>query len=162
MSQATLTKEEVRQLRNHLSEEGKKIMTEKFGEDLFKWDPIKDCLSLEDACAYNGSKIEDVIPWKEPKNADQRCVNAFASFIEIYRAFNNGEVPVWGSGTPYKYSVWVYMPTPSGAGLSFFAAVSDFSIAYVPARLTLFNRDHVKIIFERFPKLMEDLMVYKK
>lgn len=160
MSQQTLSLQDAKKLLPHLNETGKKIIFEKLGEDAFDFDPVRDINSLEDACAYNGSDIKNVIPWANPINADQRCVNAFAAFIEIYRAFNESKVPIWGPGTPYKYFPWVNMPVPSGVGLSFCVPGYDYSNSFVPARLTLLNQKHVKIIFDRFHQLMKDLFVY--
>lgn len=162
MSQKTFTKENAVILYSLSNEKGKKILEEIYGAETFEFDPVKEINSLEDACRYNGSDIENVIPWKNPINADQRCVNAFAFFIEIYRAFNKGETPIWGTGTKRKYSAWMNMPDPSGVGLSLNDAVNGYSDSDVPARLTAFNPDHVKIIVERFPEKMADLMIYSK
>lgn len=156
-----LSKEEAVKLFAQASPAGQQFLKDKFGADTFTYDPVEQIKSLEDACTVTGADEHTAVPFENPANDDQRCINAFAALIQINRAFNQNKKKQWGDNINPKWYAWWKMPAPSGSGLSFGGAVFGISHTRVPARLTLLKKDHVKILADRFPGYYEDLMTEK-
>lgn len=152
-----LTPQDLTKIYNNSNEEGKKLLEEKFGKEAFN----NSLSTFEECCAFNGTKPEDVIPFRDPKNDDQRSVNAYAMLIEITRAHLRGKKKDWKNSSQRKYTNWYWMDKSSGSGLSLLAVDYGGSRAAVASRLHSLDEKTSKEIFEKFPQIVEDFMTEK-
>lgn len=137
----------------------RKMLEDTFGKDnLTIPNPIDKVHSLKDACELIGAEESDYLPFPNPKNSDQKCINAFAFMIAVAKAFNQGKKKDWKDSDQYKWFPWWRMNGSSGSGLSFDGADCGYSGARVASRLMVLDQEHVKIMAERFFKQYEDLM----
>lgn len=137
----------------------KQIIEKLFPADQLQESPEDRINSLEDACAINGTPIQDAIPFPEPKTKKQKCINAFAAMIEIKQAFNGGKKRDWKNTNQNKYIAWWRLnDTSSASGVSLHAVDCDDSFAIAAPRLYTLDRDHEELIAERFFNYAEDLM----
>lgn len=152
-----LTPQDFTKIYNNSNEEGKKLLEEKFGKEVFN----NSLSTFEECCAFNGTKPEDIIPFKDPKNDDQRSVNAYAMLIEITRAHLRGKKKDWKNSSQRKYTNWYWMDKRSGSGLSLDDVVNGSSYTNVSSRLHSLDEAASKEIFEKFPQVVEDFMTEK-
>lgn len=158
MDTIQLSREDLLSLYNAGNAEVKKMLEDKCGSDNLKL-KIEDRInSVEDACKENGTTWEEELPFKDPKNDEQKCVNAFASLIQITKAYNQGKKKDWKNSRQYKYLAWWNMNGASGSGLSFDDTDYDYSSASVASRLHLLEESHVEILSKKFPGVWEDYM----
>lgn len=151
-----LTQLEIIRLYRNGNKETRTFLEEKFGKEILdKSNPEDIIFSLEDACEYNDTPLGDAIPFPNPKNEKQECINAFAAKIEIMQAFNKGEIPDWKNSDQPKYMNWYRLDGSSGSVLSLGAVCCDGSFAGVASRLCTLKEKHSKLFFERFPDIEE-------
>jgi len=155
------TKENVLTAYKNADANQKSLLTDLFPSVL----TTSDVFSFEQACSINGVNPDDIIPFKTPKNGDERSVNAYAMKIQIIRAFNtldNDGQPWkadWQNNDQAKYYPYYYMNKSSGSGLSYGVCVNDISLSSVGSRLCLKNPDRTKQLLERFPQIEKDYML---
>jgi len=135
-----------------------KMLEDSFGRDFFSTKVEDKIKSFEDCCTENGVDPDDIIPFKEPKNGDEKCINAFAKLIQINRAFNQGKKKNWKNPGQYKYYPWWKMDGSSGSGLSFDGYAYGRSHTSVASRLLLLDSSHVEHLVNLFPDIYEDYM----
>jgi len=155
-----LTQSDIISLHTKGNAETKSFLEEKYGKEIFS-NPFGSINSLEDACKMNGTDLADAIPFPNPKNDKQRCINAFAAKIEIVQAANGGKIPDWKNDNQRKYRPWYWMNGSSGSGLSLLGVGYGPSDTYVASRLHFLTREHAEKFYEKFPQIEEDLMTQK-
>ena len=153
-----LEKSDLLKIYNESSEAGKKYLEEKIGSNNFKL-RLEDRLdSFEACCVENGVDPDDVIPFANPKNGDEKCINAFAKLIQIDRAYNQRKKKDWKNSNQPKYYPWWWMDGRSGSGLSLYVVVNVRSYTFVASRLCVLSREHAEHIAKTFPDIYEDYM----
>lgn len=105
-----------------------KILTETFGDDLFKKRSFEDIKTFEDACEELGIDPETVTH----KN-DTPDEAAYKKLKVVIKAINQGWVPNWSNKNQYKW--WPYFNLSSGSGFSCSFSFYDYSYTTVGSRL---------------------------
>lgn len=159
MQSIQLNTKEAQRLYRGADATGKQLLEEKFGAKSFQVKDITELIqSVEDACEYNGTTLEEITPFKKPVNDQQKSVNAYAQLCEVIKAHNEGGKKDWRNSSQYKHYPWFRMDGKSGSGLSFHVAHFGCSHTSVASRLCLLNEEHVPIVAKRFLSLYEDYM----
>ena len=92
------------------SNELKEILEETFGKDFFKPKDIRYRINnIDDILEITQLEMDDIIPFKKPKNAKQRSINAYALLLVIVEVYNDGEILDWNNQNQYKYFAY-YKP----------------------------------------------------
>jgi len=66
--------------------------------------------TLEDVYKYLKIKEEDVVIFKNPKNAFEKYINACSIIPKIVECYNNGWKPNWSDFREYKYTPYKFFP----------------------------------------------------
>lgn len=100
-----ITEEEAIQYYNSSNDNGFKALLEKqFGVGF--WKPkniINQVKDFNDILRISGSKLEDILPYKNPRNKKQISQNNFAKIQLIEEVLNQGWAPDWNNHNEYKY-----------------------------------------------------------
>ncbi len=88
--------------------------------------------TFDDVLNIAGLTIEEVIPYKNPKNKKQKSLNAFAKLQLIEEVLNEGWKPIWEDRSQYKYYPYFGYKAQGSWCLGDFGSFSYFSIT-VPA-----------------------------
>jgi len=157
------TKENVLTAYKNADANQKSLLTDLFPSVL----TTSDVFSFEQACSINGVNPDDIIPFKTPKNGDERSVNAYAMKIQIIRAFNtldNDGQPWkadWQNNDQAKYYPYYYMNKSSGSGLSYYDCDYVDSYSGVGSRLCFISEDVAEHFFEAFKPEFENFAIVK-
>ncbi len=111
----TLENHELIKLYENSNDEGKKLLTEKYGKEILTSD---DWMKIWDNfCKENNFVSSDILPsFSGPKTPQQESTNAHAMLQEIVPIENKGWVADWAKG---KYKYWpVWNMMESGFGCS--------------------------------------------
>lgn len=158
MDTVQLSRQDLLSIYNAGNDEVKKLLEDKCGSENFQLKIEDRIQNVYAACVENGTTWAEELPFKEPKNQEQRCVNAFASMIQIVKAFNQGKTKDWKNSNQYKYYPWWRMDGASGSGLSFIGPIYCGSSATIASRLCLLEESHVEIVAKRFQPIYQLLM----
>lgn len=122
--------------------------------------------SFEDACTALNLNSAEEIPFAQPKNRDQKAVNAAAKIFIIAKALNERWVPDWYNWDEYKYYPWFDMSPEKddeeetavgGSGFSFVDC--DSGDSSVGSRLVFKTRDLARYAGTQFLDIYRDLMI---
>lgn len=95
----------------------KTILEKNFGKSALSENPIDTIETLEtldDVFEINGTTLDEVAPFRHPKNDDQKSTNADAIIKQITRAYNGGEELDWSDSSQPKYAL--YFQKAQGGG----------------------------------------------
>jgi hypothetical protein len=123
---------------NTANDEGKKLLTTLFGNDVFSLKITDRVKSFEDACKIVGVDAGD---YEMPTTAtkDDCSINAYAKLIIIAKALNEGWQPSWEDTNQYKY--YPYFKHKNGFGLSYDGYGYWATCTYVGSRLCFKNSE---------------------
>lgn len=85
------------------STELKTILEESFGKKFFNQKITDKIHTLEDIYNHLGIDEEDILIFKNPKNAFEKYINACAIIPKIVEVYNEGEILDWNNQNQYKY-----------------------------------------------------------
>jgi uncharacterized repeat protein (TIGR04076 family) len=158
MEAVQFDRSEIAKLYNQGNDAVKNFLEEKFGKENLFHQVSDETEAVEDACKENGTSWDQERPFSEPKNPEQKCINAFAALIQIVKASRKGGKIDWRNSNQYKWIPWWWMNKESGSGLSFGAAAFGHSNTGVASRLYSLDEATAKSIAINFPGLWEDFM----
>lgn len=116
---------------------------------------IERVQTIEDAYKEAGVTESDIVPYKDPVDADQRAVNAFAKAQFITRVLNDGREPENG----WWWEIWWWMKDPAGGpGFSFRGVHCDRSYSRVGARLRFVDRATAEHAADKFFDIYKEFM----
>ena len=130
MKKVELTEVEALQLYKESSDNGRVVLIQKFGKELFA---DKNNV-FEAACAKLGKDPVKELPWSNPIDAEQEADNAFVMLRIIVKAKVGDWVPDWTKSSQYK---WFPVFDMAGFGFSRSSYVHSYSYAFVGSRLCL-------------------------
>jgi len=117
--------------------------------------------TFEDACVALGLNSAEEIPFANPKNGNQKAVNAAAKLFIIANALNGDWVADWDNWDQYKYYPWFNMRSKAAGGSGF--SCHDFSFghghSFVGSRLVYKDRETAEYAGTQFLDIYRDLMV---
>jgi len=96
-----------------------KKLLEKYFDIVSASSIMKEINTFDDVLQALGKKMEDILPWKKPKNKNQLSQNAFAKIQCITELYNDGEKFDWTNSNQYKYYPWFQKNARGGWVLSF-------------------------------------------
>lgn len=139
--------------------EGKKLLEDLFGAEIFIPKSITDRVkTFEDACKVVGVDPDDVLPFSDAENNDQKAINAFAKLRVIAKALNEGWEPDWTNSNQNKYTPYL-KANPSGSGFS----CSDYGLWYavtcVGSRLCFKTSDLAMYAATQFEGIYNDFFL---
>ena len=135
----TITKEAAAIAFNNADKNGKKLLSDLFGEKNLYTKITDRVKSYEDACEVAGVEPIEAIQLSSLKgfvgltNKDIDALKATAEMYLITRVLNEGWVPDWSNTNQYKYYPWLKY---SSAGFGF----SSDGYAYVHSTTTVGSR----------------------
>lgn len=117
--------------------------------------------SFEEACAVLGLNPADEIPFAEPKNGNQKAVNAAAKLFILASALNGEWVADWDNWDQGKYYPWFDMRSTAagGSGFSCFVCYSGRVFSIVGSRLVFKDRKTAEYAGKQFLDIYRDLMI---
>jgi hypothetical protein len=124
--------------------------------------------SFEEACEKLGLKSVEELPFADPKNQDQKAVNAAAKIFIIAKALNEGWAPNWSDWDEYKYYPWFDMSPEkreegevpaAGSGFSSFVYYFAASGSALGSRLVFKTSELAKYAGTQFLDIYRDLMI---
>jgi hypothetical protein len=90
---------------NQANNNQKKLLSKYFKIEIPK--PITDRIkNFNDILKISGKKLEEILPWKNPKNKNQISQNALAKIQLITEVYNEGWIPDFTNLNQYKYYIW--------------------------------------------------------
>ncbi|HUR65501.1 MAG TPA: hypothetical protein VMZ03_04055 [Chitinophagaceae bacterium] len=118
--------------------DGKKLLTELFGEQNFPGKITDRIKTFKDACQELGIDPTDVIPTGGMLDKDAKSMIAGCKLNVIVRALNEGWEPDWNNSRQPKWRCWFYFDSP---GFRFHGAGCNFSNSSVGSRLCFKNEE---------------------
>lgn len=124
--------------------------------------------TFDDACAALGLNPFEEIPFAEPKNDNQKAVNAAAKLFIIANALNGDWKPNWYNWDEYKYFPWFDLSPEKqdddegpagGSGFSYYGYFCVYSYSGVGSRLVFKTRDLAEYAGKQFLDIYRDLMI---
>ena len=120
---------------NAASPEGKLLLEETLGKELFAGNIIDKVKTFEDACKVLGKDTEKCLPVVDDMPEYARATVTFAKLVIIIEALNEGWKPNYDDGNERKWYPW--FTGVSGRGLSLSYVVYVRSVTDVGPRLVL-------------------------
>ena len=157
MKTTELTITEARALYVSSDATGKKMLEQKFSKEALT-ESLRDKLETwELVCEKDGIDPVTSLPYPEPKNGEERFLNACKKISVISRVFREGRKHDWADSSKYKYYPWWNMSSVSGLSCNGY----DHSDAHscVGSRLCFMSSDDVKFVAEHYKDVYEDLML---
>ncbi len=115
----------------------------------------------EDAYKLEGKDPATSLPFAEPKNAEERALNAMQKTWTIIRALNEGKKPDWNDWKQKKWELWWNMDgNPAvGSGFSLVAVFYDYSFTLVGSRLVFLDEKVARYFAKQFGHIVREWMV---
>lgn len=135
--------------------EGKKILSNLFGEDVFS-SKIENTKTFEEVCDFMAVNPNDIIPYKNPVNSFQKGINAFAKLTFIADAFNGEWKADWSNTNQKKW--YPYFDMSSGFRFCDTDFNSDDTGTDVGSRLCFRDDETAKNVGKTFISLYEELL----
>lgn len=102
---------------NEADENGKSILSNLFGKEVFSRNIIDRIKSMEDVYEINGTTEKEVIHFPNAVSKEQKSLNGCAKVMQIAKALNEGWEPNWSNKNERKYYPW-FTYCSSGVGFS--------------------------------------------
>jgi len=117
--------------------------------------------TFEDACAALGLNSAEEIPFANPKNGNQKAVNAAAKLFIIANSLNDDWVPNWDDWNQLKYYPWFDMRSKAagGSGFSYYDYFCADDRSTAGSRLVYKDRETAEYAGTQFLDIYRDLMV---
>lgn len=151
-----------------------KSMTDPFGDTTLTNTQIEEMFSAasvdqakvlkkwlkEPGCDINGWEDigEFTVPYKNPKTAEERCLNAMVKGFAIAKAFNQGKDLTWENRDDYKYLPYKYFHGDSWVP----GYCNGGGGAVCPVGLAFKDSKSAMRAIELFPEVYEDLAMFNK
>lgn len=101
MKQLQISEQTAKELYKTSTDDFKRVLEESFGKDFFIEDITQKIKTLKDVYEHLGIKRE--LPYKTPKNKQQKSINAFYDIQNISTVLNEGWISDWSNSNEYKY-----------------------------------------------------------
>lgn len=120
-------------------------------------DKITDRIkTFDDVLKAAGKTMEEVIPWKNPKDKFQKSQNALAKLQLIHETLNDGVVLNWNDRNQPKYYAW--FERLAGVRWVFYCVNSHCSSSSLPVGSYLVNADLVRYSVNNFMDIWLDYL----
>lgn len=156
MSVIEITKGNALKAYKWASKEGKELLENLIGKDLLVDIPNNKLPKWEMVCERAGIDPVSSLPYPDPKNGEERFLNACKKISVISRVFREGKKHDWTNSSKGKYYPWWSMS--SGSGLSYNGYVNACTLTAVGSRLCFFSREDVEFVAKHYPEVYHDLM----
>lgn len=130
--------------------DGKKLLTDLFGSEVFSRKITDRVKSFEDACLVLNLDAAKEIPAGLPAH-----VEAYMKLCVIAKALNEGWTPDWDNGNQYKYYPYFDMKN----GFSFFSSYDYCQYSRVGSRLCFQNSKLAEYAGTQFLDLYKQLFI---
>lgn len=143
---------------NNATTDGKKLLSNLFGEDTFNLD-VFSLTTFEQVCEVEGV---DPAKYELPADADDEevAVNAYRKLLLIYKVFRKEWIPNYNNSNQYKF--YPYFRWDSSAGRFVYAGyVYDLTGTDVGARLSVDSAEKAKHIGTHFVDIYNDFLTLK-
>lgn len=151
-----LTIEQARNVYKDSPESLKKILEENFGKENLALKITDRIKTFEDACRINGVNPCSILPYQNPKNADEVSINAYAKLVQINKALRENWQADYDNHNQRKYYPWM---TKTGSGLLFVDYLFDFSYSGVGSRLSYPTQEIAEYAGRQFSKEYTEWML---
>jgi hypothetical protein len=161
MKNVELTKADLRKIFNASNQEGKQFLQDKYGEDFLKFD-WKDIDSVEAAMNYNGTTIDEILPYKNPTTPLQHWHNDLALMNQVCQAINQGWSPDWSDSDQRKWRPWFEF-NASSSGFRFLGSHCDlvYTASTGGSRLMLETEEKSDYCAKQFIELWNKILLNK-
>lgn len=138
---------------NGAKEEGKTLLTNLFGDEVFVSQKITDRVkTFEDACAITGDD-----PEADQFTEGTSDENAYHKLKVIIRVLNEGWKPNWDNSNQYKWYPWFYMNKPGFRfGVAYFSR--SRTTAFGGSRLCFSSEELAKYAGNQFLDIYKDFL----
>lgn len=140
------------------STELKTILEESFGKDFFNQKITDKIKGLEDIYNHLGIDEEDVLIFKNPKNAFEKYINACAIIPKIIQVYNEGVELDFNNSNQYKYQPYF---KKAGSGWSSYRCDSWSYSAFSACAHHYATRELAIDAGTKFIKVYSDYLNYK-
>jgi nitrite reductase/ring-hydroxylating ferredoxin subunit len=139
---------------------GKKLLSDLFGENLLPLKITDRIKTWEDVCKHMQCDPVDSLPFESPDNEEEEAINAYFKIRSIVYVLNEGWFPDWDNTSQYKYYPWFYMDSKAGSGfgLSFGGCAYGGSDSNVGSRLCFKSEELAKYAATQFANEYRDFM----
>lgn len=124
-------------------------------------DNTKKVKKWEDAYLMEGMDPQKSLPYQDPKNVEERALNAMAKTWKVIKVLNGGEVPDWNNWNQRKWELWWDMSgDPAvGSGFSLDDVYYAGSFTDVGSRLVFLDEKVARYFAKHFIDLVREWAV---
>lgn len=141
------------------SEDVKKVLKNLFGEDIAPKNILERVNTMDDVYREAGTKEEDIIPYKNPKNGRQIFLNACAKLDLLREVLNEGWEADWDNSNEPKYAP--YFRKDSGSRFACGDCVIGYTHTFVGSRLCYQTKEKTIHAGTKFVDVYNDFLMYK-
>lgn len=132
------------------------ILEKNFGKAALSDDSTKTVETLDDVFEINGTTLDEVAPFRHPKNDDQKSTNADAIIKQITRAYNGGEELDWSDSSQSKYALYFQKARSGGWVLRYVHVYCD--LAYLGAGHYFKTEAHARDAYKKFKTVWDEYL----
>ena len=151
MKTLVIDEKDAKMLYPNASKEIKLILENTFGKELFSIKLIDTIKDFNDILKISNKELEKIIPYLEPKNKEQKSLNALAKIQLISKVLNEGTILDWCNENQYKYYPYFKKITAGWEVDSCYyyycSAYVGFGYYYISSELALFAANTFKDIY---------------
>ncbi len=143
MKPLVIEEKEAKTLYKIASKEFKIVLENTFGKEYFIEDTTTKIKNFDDILKLSGKTLKEILPYKTPKNKQQRSINALVKIQLITEVLNQGTILDFLNTNQYKYLPWFKKVVGSGWVVTSYASyclhtVDGFGTFYKSEKLALF------------------------
>ena len=106
MKPLVIEEKEAKTLYKTASKEFKTVLENTFGKEYFAEDITTKIKNFNDILKISGKTLKEILPYKVPKNKQQRSLNALVKIQLITEVLNQGTILDFLNTNQYKYLPW--------------------------------------------------------
>ncbi len=136
-----------------------KVLTETFGDEIFKKREFTNIKTFADACEECETSEEKFNELFGHIGLSDDTI-AYEKMKIVVKAINQGWIPDWNNSNQYKY--WPYFKLSSGFGFSFSYYYFAYAVTAVGSRLCFETEEKCKYAATQFIDIYEQFLTIKK
>lgn len=141
---------------------GRKLLEELYGVELFAPNLLDQINGLDDALKITGDKMEEVIPFANPINEYQECMNAKGELIQMVKAATGNWIPDFADTNQPKWEP-IFQWNSSVSAFRFWFSLYDLTHANAisGARLVFPSQEMSDKFGKKFTELYNKVLTKK-